>query len=78
MYQVYYETWGVETTPKKWFAGIPTEYAYVEKHYPQREEYKTLKRAQERAAYLRSIKDIDGRKYHNVKVIAVCKTSKSK
>lgn len=73
-YQVYYEVWQVETTPKKWDNGIPTKYSYVENHYPQPpESFKTLEAAKFRADNLRKLRDINGEKYHNIKVITVKK-----
>ncbi len=70
-YQVYYETWHVETTPIKWNGGIPIKYKYIEQHYPQPiETFKTLELAKARAKRLRELKDVHGRKYHNIKVIA--------
>lgn len=70
-YQVYYEVWQVETTPIKWNNGIPTKYKYVENHYPQPlENFKTLQAAKNRAKQLRELRDINGRKYHKIKVIS--------
>lgn len=69
-YQVYYETWHVETTPIKWNGGIPIKYKYIEQHYPQPiETFKTLELAKARAKSLRELTDVHGRKYHNIKVI---------